>query len=304
MYARVLQDDYTDHAHSTTHNSEFQNTGSKFTASLKGLHGYLKFLARGVKRALFGSAVITIAWASFFIVEYELRHNDGPKYNPADFACDGSAAKVWCERNNTLNEQVSQQVASLTLVDGVWTAAHARFKMYARASHIINFYVVNLMTLCYIGFGSTHGDILKTATTLLQYIFVFGLSQNAVQWAKHFANRMRPCYHFGLENLTEAISKDVHHNIQDKWVSFFSGDTASVWAGFFSLLFFTDIVVEKGGGWRTRGWRTVYVILAAVLACAGSVLRIAALMHWLTDVLVAVAVVLASTVICYGITAC
>lgn len=117
---------------------------------------------------------------------------------------------------------------------------------------------------------SGHGDYaVQDSLTLLS---TFGLVTGVVEVIKRSSDRQRPGFHFGLQADTEAESYPTQ-----QFLSFCSGDTA--WA--FGL--------AAGGATLAflRGYESApYIAVAGVtVAFMAGLLRIAADMHWATDVL-------------------
>jgi membrane-associated phospholipid phosphatase len=90
--------------------------------------------------------------------------------------------------------------------------------------------------------------------------------------AKIGAQRQRPCFYYGLENLTE-----VYDNPSEQFVSFYSGDATIAFS-----TFGTGILLAIA---RNRFYVKIYSNLGFILAFTGAFLRIVAFMHWTTDVL-------------------
>ena len=259
--------------------------------------------------------------AAFLVYEFYLRGDayiTSNRVYPADFTCDYPYVRTWCTDSGTYDESISIRLANLVEGDEGWVSLHSkRLLHYARASHRINFIAVPSLVFLYILFGPLREDGVvpekKSAPTsinsctqwlyrkidkrrvvqIVRLVFVASLALTLSQIAKHTGNRLRPCYHFGLENQTEAVREgNIDFNVNDKWVSFFSGDTTAVWSALVSLFLISDILrapfAQNG---RTNKIRVAVGISVVVLTVIGSTFRIMALMHWCSDVLTAIAVV-------------
>lgn len=268
--------------------------------------------------ALNSCAIPVIVWICYIATMNSGKWKSNHNYNPNFFVCDQEDPKTWCETNTSTDVNITRNLASLSYDGNNWIPKHKRFKRLATASHVINFYLVTIMVLGYIflfqsaelvgaedTYLSKNKSILQKIKNLwtrnitrvrqfIQYVFVLTLSIAVSQFCKHGVNRLRPCWWFGLEQLTEAINGNQHHDINDKWVSFFSGDTTCVWAAVFSLFFFTQFIYETN---RIGKW--IFGTIVVTLALIGSIFRVLALMHWFTDVLTAIAVVFFFTTLQY-----
>jgi membrane-associated phospholipid phosphatase len=266
--------------------------------------------------------------AAFLVYEFYLRGDayiTSNRVYPADFTCDYPYVRTWCTDSGTYDESISIRLANLVEGDEGWVSLHSnRLMDYARDSHRINFIAVPSLVFLYILFGPLREDGAvpekKSAPTsidcctqcinsctqrlyrkidkrrvvqIVRLVFVASLALTLSQIAKHTGNRLRPCYHFGLENQTEAVREgNIDFNVNDKWVSFFSGDTTAVWSALVSLFLISDILqapfAQNG---LTNVIRVAVGISVVVLTVIGSTFRIMALMHWCSDVLTAIAVV-------------
>lgn len=96
-------------------------------------------------------------------------------------------------------------------------------------------------------------------------------------FAKKVASRQRPAFHFGVGGMTEAANVPV-----ERFLSFFSGDTAIA----FSLIAASATVL------RLRGHQVASRVAAGggAVAMMAGLLRVAADMHWASDVLTGAAV--------------
>lgn len=96
-------------------------------------------------------------------------------------------------------------------------------------------------------------------------------------FAKKVASRQRPAFHFGVGATTEAANVPV-----ERFLSFFSGDTAIAFA----------LIAASATVLRLRGHDVASRVATAggVVAMAAGVLRVAADMHWASDVLTGAAV--------------
>ena len=94
---------------------------------------------------------------------------------------------------------------------------------------------------------------------------------------KDATRRQRPYAHYGRQNDTEAST---NFPGTGPWVSFYSGDTALAWS-------FVAAAAALASA-RRRAYAARLAQLGSALALVGSALRVVALMHWSTDVLVGI----------------
>jgi len=150
-------------------------------------------------------------------------------------------------------------------------------KAAALASHVLNFGVSPLLAVSSALAPPPPHQLVPRRRQALQdaaivLVCVLGaIGANSV--AKVGARRQRPCFHYGRQGETEAAGRPA-----EQWVSFYSGDAtiaaASCGAGLALAL------VRRRSHARALAWA------AGAAALAGSLLRVVALMHWFTDVLV------------------
>ena len=163
--------------------------------------------------------------------------------------------------------------------------AHGDFKAAAMVSHVLNFGVSPLIAVSSIVFfrsmpgsqqqlGSSSAvrrrQVLQDLVILLACV-LGAIGLNA--FAKTAARRQRPCFHYGRQNETEAEGHP-----KEQWVSFYSGDATFAAASYGAGLALA--VVRRRNDIRALAW------LGGAVALTGSLLRVVAFMHWMTDVLV------------------
>lgn len=112
-------------------------------------------------------------------------------------------------------------------------------------------------------------------TVIILDAFLLSTGINSI--AKVGARRQRPAFHYGREDRTEAAGHS-----GEEFVSFYSGDTTWAWT-----LAASGTTLAYLHGYEHARW---VAIGSGSLALVGSFLRMAADMHWFTDVLVGAAV--------------
>lgn len=180
---------------------------------------------------------------------------------------------VWCGEKNAEFYDVSE----------FFTKRSIEYKHIAYASHVINFGVLGAGVPIELFFTrwcdkSFAYPSLEVSNVLLMYLLSFGMVYSITLLFKSTIPRQRPAAFFNMTNVTELGSK----NPADEWESFFSGDSAiAVHAAVFFILF------SKG---VRASWRWIGGVLFLCSAFTGMFLRVVALMHWSSDVLVGGAV--------------
>lgn len=146
-------------------------------------------------------------------------------------------------------------------------------RLAATFSHVLSVGAAPLLAFGAVTVPAFHADkgsyALADATIIVNS---FVLSTGFVDFTKKLAARERPAFHYGVEAETEA-----RHARVERFLSFYSGDTA--WA--FSLASSASTLSYL------RGYPSAPYVAAggAAIGFATGALRVAADMHWATDVL-------------------
>ena len=149
------------------------------------------------------------------------------------------------------------------------------------AGHVSHVFTIGFTPVVAIGgavWGAArYGKAGYAAADTVIMLNAFMISTGINSLAKVGARRQRPAHHFDREDRTEAAEHP-----DEEFLSFYSGDTTWAWtlAGAGTSLAYLR-------GYRHARW---VAIGSGTLAFVGSFLRMAADMHWLTDVLVGAAV--------------
>jgi membrane-associated phospholipid phosphatase len=146
------------------------------------------------------------------------------------------------------------------------------------ASHVVSLGAAPLLALGAVvlpALGSEHPSY--AIADSVKILNAFLLTEGFAEFAKHVSARERPAFYFGREGETEFASVPT-----DRYKSFFSGDTA--WA--FAITASSATVAYERGYWTAP----YAAVGGAVLGVATGTLRMAADVHWLTDVLTGAAV--------------
>ena len=190
------------------------------------------------------------------------------RHQTSEYTCEHE----WCGEKNDAFYDISDYFSR---------RENLEYKHVAYASHVINFGVltagvpIEIFFMRYYDYGAFDPDVPRV---LLMYLLSVGMVYAVTLLFKTTIPRQRPAAYFNMTNVTELGSKDA----ADEWESFFSGDSSiAVHAAVFFILFSTGI---------RRSWRWAGSVLFLCLALAGLSLRVVALMHWASDVLMGAAV--------------
>ncbi len=123
--------------------------------------------------------------------------------------------------------------------------------------------------------GAKRGGYAVADTVIIIDTFLISTGLNSI--AKVGARRQRPAFHHGRADLTEADNAP-----HEEFVSFYSGDTTWAWT-----LAASGTTLAYLRGYEHAHW---VALGTGSLALVGSFLRMAADMHWFTDVLVGASV--------------
>lgn len=203
---------------------------------------------------------LELAFAVFLFYLPTIVYPDPPA--DKDLDCSNPHDNVWCQTNFF-------DIA----INPVFIAPDP--KAAASASHWLNFAVIPAIAYSSALYPLTQRNMFKAHAAQDAMITTSALlaSDGINALVKLIARRQRPCYHFGRENQTEAANFP-----GQEWVSFYSGDTTIAWTG----ACIAAALAYLRGRTYTRKLRAV----GWVVALTGSVLRLAADMHWATDVIV------------------
>lgn len=184
------------------------------------------------------------------------RHNQ--EDDPASVACTPNWTCPFLEPDG-VNMRVATEFANM--------ADSINYDAVAVVSHVINFG----MPVVVVAGLALAGEGMK----MLLLPACVGAAVGAAFVAKYSTHRQRPAVHFNLTHATELANKPD----SDQWASFFSGDTAvCASAAMFAVLHLCE---------RSCFGTAIAVFLTALTGC---LLRIAAMMHWTTDVATGIAV--------------
>lgn len=184
------------------------------------------------------------------------RHNQ--EDDPASVACTPNWTCPFL-RPDSVNMRVASEFADM--------ADSINYDAVAIVSHVINF---GLPVAVFAGFAFA-----REGMKLLLLLACVATAAGAAFVAKYSTHRQRPAVHFNLTSATELANKPD----SDQWASFFSGDTAvSASAAMFAVLHLCE---------HNCYGTAIAVFLTSLTGC---LLRIAAMMHWTTDVATGIAV--------------
>jgi len=191
------------------------------------------------------------------------------RHQRSEYTCEHE----WCGEKNNAFYDISHALSR---------RENLKYKHVAYASHVINFGVVGAgvpLEIFFMRYYDNNKAISPDVPRiLLMYLLSVGMVYAVTLLFKTTIPRQRPAAYFNMTNVTELGTK----NAADEWESFFSGDSSlAVHAAVFFILFSTGI---------RNSWRWVGSVLFSCLALAGLSLRVIALMHWSSDVLMGAAV--------------